>query len=700
VSRASASGLRRRLAVTLAGVALVSVLLLSVVIYVFAGVLINNGVRAQLESVRDTRIEAINIGVDRLMSQVSTLAGNPSVVDALVDLADEFEQLEGTAPTDESAGLAALYDTEVLPPFVAAGVDVRATDLVPASSAGQYVQQQYIVDNPDGFDDRDRLNDAGDGSGYSAAHREHHPVLRDLLATTAMSDLLLVDVDTGDVVYSTKKRIDVGTNGFDGPYADSGLGEVLDKLSSAAVGDSVISDSIFYVPTRGEPVFFLAAAVRSRTDVVGVVITEVPVEVLTTVMTAQQDWKRLGLGRTGESYVVGVDGTLRSDARGWIEDPDDYLRHYVDRYDDQERADLIETVGSPVLLQEVDNEAVDAALDDEEFVGTVTNYLGTKTLAASAPAGIEGLDWGVVVEVDTDETNSALHSLLRRMLFVLALLLPAIGLVGVLLARVLTRPADALVDAAARIANGDLETELPDLGRNELGDLGRQLEGVAHQLEARDQAILDEERNINDMLIALLPARLIDRVRQGEDSIEDIFDTATVVSITIDGAPQGVGADQELALEIADRVEEEIDELMQHHGVERIHRSSGSQLYVTGLDQDDARIADAVDFTLAAIIAVAEVGAECGQALVARAGMSAGDVATGVLGTNQLSFGVWGDPPDAAVTLGSFARPGDVLADESVADQLGTDWDIDVVEGLAGLDDDTDAFVIHGRIDE
>ncbi|MGA9279665.1 HAMP domain-containing protein [Ilumatobacter sp.] len=696
--RRRAPGLRRRLAVTLVGVALVSVLLLSAVIYLFASVLINDGVRSQIESVRDTRIEAINTGVLRLQSQVASLAANPSVVDAMVDLSDEFGALDETVSPDQVTGLADLYQEEVLPRFVAAGIDVDVSALVPASPAGQYIQQQYIVENPNDYDNRDLLDDAGDGSSYSAAHAEHHPVLRELLGNTPMSDLLLLDVDTGEVVYTTEKRIDLGTNGIDGPYAADGLGSVLDTLSSAAVGDAVMSDSFFYIPTRGQPVFFVAAAIRSSADVVGVIVTEVPVDGLTAVMTAQQDWTRLGLGNTGESYVVGADGTLRSDSRLWIEDSDEYLRRYVDRYDDQNRADLIEAVGSPVLLQVVDNEAVEAALDDEEFIGTVTNYLGKETLAAAGPAGVDGVDWAVVVEVDKDETDSALNSLLRRMLWVLALLLPTIGLVGVLLARILTRPADTLVGVAARIADGDLDSEVPDLGRNELGDLGRQLDGVAHQLESRDQTILDEERNINDMLMALLPDRLIDRVRSGEDSIEDIFDTATVVSITVDGAPEGIGADQDLALEIADRMEEVLQDLMDHHGVERIHRSAGSQLYLTGLDQDDARVGDAADFVLAAIAKVAEVGAEFGQPLSARSGMSAGDVATGVLGSNQLSFGVWGDPTDAAVTLGSLARPGEALADDSVAGVLGDTWDIDVVDGLAGLDDDTTAFVLNGRI--
>ncbi len=692
-------GLRRRVSVTLVGVALVSVLLLATVNFVFARLLINDSVESQLTAVRDTRVQALETGAKRLQSRVSALAINPTVAAALADLSREFEGLDDDLASDQVEDLTTIYDTELLPPFVTAGVDIDATELVPSSVAGRYVQRHYISENPNEFDERDRLDDAGDGSGYSTAHATHHPLLRALMENATMSDLLLVDADTGDVVYSTKKRIDLGTNSLDGPYADSGLGKVVEKLSTVAIGDSVISDTFFYVPTRGEPVFFLASAVRSGSDVLGAVVTEVPVEALTAVMTAQQDWARLGLGNTGESYIVGGDGTLRTDTRAWLQDPDDYLGRHLERYDDPDATDLIEIIGSPVLVQPVDNAAVTESLDGNQFSGTVTNYLGTKTLAASGPAGVDGVNWAVVVEIDRSETDTAVNSLLRRFLLVLAILLPSIAIFGIFLARTLTKPAQALVRSAERIAGGDLDTKIDDLGQNELGDLGRQLEGVARQLESQEQAIIDEEQHINDILGALLPARLVDRVRGGEQAIGDIFDTATVVSITIDEIPSTIATDNDLALEIADRLNDEALALAERHGAERIQRSSGSQLYLTGVNQDDARVADAAEFALAAMQVVSDVGAEFGFELAARAGMSSGDVATGVLGNSQLSFGAWGDPTGMAMTLASLAQRGQVLAEGSVVEELDRTWDTDGLDELPGLADDINAHIINGRIE-
>jgi len=312
---------------------------------------------------------------------------------------------------------------------------------------------------------------------------------------------------------------------------------------------------------------------------------------------------------------------------------------------------------------------------------------------------VEGVNWAVIVEVDKSESDTALNSLLRRFSLVLAVLLPAIAIFGIFLARTLTKPAQTLVRSAERIAGGDLDTEISDLGQNELGDLGRQLGGIARQLESQEQAIVDEEQHIDNILSALLPDRLVDRVRGGEEAIGDVFDTATVVSITIDDVPSAIANDADLALEVADRLNDETLALAERHGAERIQRSSASEMYLTGLNQDDAMVPDATAFALAVIQLVSEVGAEFGFEFTARAGISTGEVATGVLGNSQLSFGVWGDPTGMAMTLASLALPAQVLADGFVVEQLDRTWDIEELEELAGLADDIQAHVVSGRVD-
>ena len=62
------AGLRRRLSIMLVGVALVSVLLLASVNYLFARLLINDSVESQLLAVRDARLQALEIRLLQLAS--------------------------------------------------------------------------------------------------------------------------------------------------------------------------------------------------------------------------------------------------------------------------------------------------------------------------------------------------------------------------------------------------------------------------------------------------------------------------------------------------------------------------------------------------------------------------------------------------------------------------------------------------------
>ncbi len=662
MTRGGRSDLRRRLEVTLVGVALVSVLLLSGLNYLFARLLISDSVEAQLGSLRDTRVQVIERGAARIQAEVATIAVTPSVITAIEDLSNGYDDLDGDLSGGQLAELEAAYSA-AFEPLQEIGQDVPVGDVLPTSEAGQFVQYEYILRNPDAFDDRDRLDDAGDGSAYSAAHAEHHPLLRSLMENIGASDLLLLDIDTTDVVYSVKKRIDVGTSATTGPWAEEGLGQVVDGLASATVGDTVISDTAFYVPARGQPVVFIATVIRSGSEVLGAVVAEIPVGTITDLATAGQEWDLLGLGETGEIYLVGSDNTLRTDTRDWLDDPEAFVQDHLDRFGDETAAAQMELAESAALTVEVDNAAVDAALSGDTFVGRVTNYRGDGTFAASGPVRVGDQDWAVIVEQDRSEATAGLNSLLRSTLLVMAVLLPATALLGWWLARSLTRPFGQLVDAAGRIANGEPASGVGELGNNELGDVGRQLEIVASRLAAEEVAIVDEEAQIDEVLGAVIPRRLVERVRSGEKDITDLLDTATAISFLVGGIPEATGSDQDTVYEITEHLAVELDTLVETFGVERVRRSTTNALFVAGMGRPDSRIADAAGFTAAVMALIESTGDEFGQALTIRAGLAVGDVASGVIGHQQLTFSVWGEPVSAAFTLASLAREGEILVD-------------------------------------
>lgn len=686
--------LRRRLTTVLVGVGMVSVILLAGVTYVVAQALLENRTESSLTIVRDDRRMAVERGLGEVRSVASGLAADPGVATAFADLERAWPSLRSRLTPTERGDLEAVLTDVAVPGGPAE--EARAGDLVSESVAGQRAQYLYIAQNPNPPTQRAELDDAGDGSDYSAAHARHHPQLRALLDSLVGTDLLFVASGTGDVVYSVSKRADFGANLQDGPLQDGALASAVRALPQLPVGSAVVVDTTAHAPAGAEPILFVASGVRSGSEILGALVLAVPIEGLTDLVTAGGQWERLGLGDTGQAYVVGGDGTLRTEPRSWLRDPVDHLDRLAGAGGpDADTADRVEQTGSPVLAQTVTTPATEAAAAGDDFLGAVTSPLGDRTLAAATPLDIPGLDWSLVVEQSTSETSAPVGQFLRRLGLVLAILLPIIVVIGWLVARTLVRPMQPVLGAAADIAAGDLDIDIPDLGRNELGDLAHQLEAVAADLRQRRLAIVAEDRRIEDLLGAVVPPRLMDQVRAGERGVPDLLDQATVVIVSLVDLPDVTGSDQDTILAFTDRVGNDLQRLAAEHGVEPVKVTSDHELFLAGHGHPGTRAEQAARFAVEVAAAVARTSETFGIDVSTRVGMAAGQVGTGLLGSTQASFGVWGDPPGVAATLEGLALPGEILVDAGVAADLGSSWDLVPVEGAVGLDDGAiEAFVL------
>jgi class 3 adenylate cyclase len=686
--------LRARLTRTLVGLGLVSVLLLAAVNFVVVRGLLDRGASDQLTAVRDMRREAVELGIDRLLTEISVLGGS-GLASVLTDVSDAYHQIDEDLTDEQLADLEAAYEP-VVARYDEAGVDrPPIAELLPASTAGRYVQYHYIASQP--AEERGAIVDAGDGSEYSVAHAEQQQLLEELAASVGASDLLLVDSASAEVVYSVDKHIDIGTNVETGPYADTGLGSTWAALGRAAVNDAVMSDSAYYLPSSTAPLVHVAATVRAGSEVVGAVIVTIEIDVLTTIVTAGQQWDQLGLGDTGEAYLIGSDLRLRTVTRPWFDDGQaGYVDRYLDSGGDERTAGLMEFTESPVMLQTVDNEATRAAVSGDDFNGRVDNYFGESTLTAAGPITSGDLGWVVVTEQNTSETRNELERFAISIAILLAVLLPILAVVGIVLARVLAKPVGPLVAAAGRIADGDYRTEVPDLGPTELGDVGRQLEAVAGELREREASIDAEETRITEMLSSVLPPALVELVRSGDREFGDVVDTGTVIAVTVRGLPEPSASDQDVMAELISRATDDLGVLVRRHGVERARISPEHLIFVAGRGMPEHDAANAASFGLEAVALVERLGAELGLGLTGHGGLALGLVASGLLGSQQVAYGVWGDCVGRAVALSWVAGPGEVLADAQVVEELDESWNCRLVEDDRGWGrPDGEAFALE-----
>ena len=64
-------------------------------------------------------------------------------------------------------------------------------------------------------------------------------------------------------------------------------------------------------------------------DQVGVLAFQLPVDEINNVMTGNRQWSSDGLGKSGETYLVGQDYLMRSVSRFLVETPDEYLQTLI-----------------------------------------------------------------------------------------------------------------------------------------------------------------------------------------------------------------------------------------------------------------------------------------------------------------------------------------------------------------------------------
>lgn len=397
----------------------------------------------QLRSVRESKAAQIEDEVARFLGDVSLIAQAPTVKRGLMQLPPAFAELG--KPIDNKA-LTDYYERQFAPRVILAGEESSAgvsTSLAPGTDSGRKLQDLYIANNPWPVGEKAKLVDAGDDSRYSAAHAQVHRFLRSALATTGAYDIFLID-PAGTVVYSVDKEIDVGSSLSAGPLADSGLAEAW-RVSQDNDGLAV-TDFAPYLPSYGEPAAFAADAVRGADGSrLGTIAMQLPVDRINEVMTSGGQWGDIGLGSSGETYLVAEDLTMRNDSRFLIEATEDYYAA-VGTITDEDTLAKIEAFNSSIGLQRVDTAGTRAALGGADGEQTFEDYRGVPVLSSYRPLelGDAGLTWVIMSEIDQAEAFGAVSSLARAAIVVLVVVVVIVVVAVIVVSARLTRPLTAL----------------------------------------------------------------------------------------------------------------------------------------------------------------------------------------------------------------------------------------------------------------
>jgi class 3 adenylate cyclase len=212
------------------------------------------------------------------------------------------------------------------------------------------------------------------------------------------------------------------------------------------------------------------------------------------------------------------------------------------------------------------------------------------------------------------------------------------------------------------------------------------MERLAEDFRVYERDLREQEEEMTRLLLAALPPRLVEQVRRGEREIHDLVDTATVVAIVAEGILDQPGIDPESAVELSARLSSRLEQAAASRHLERIRSSSNQHLFAAGLGADhDTAAEPALAFAIDARSIVHEFGEETGTPMRFGAGLASGELIAGILSTEQLTYGVFGEPAQVAMTLQAAASGDQILVHESTAADLGSEWGLELVDNLVDL---------------
>ncbi|MAP96348.1 MAG: methyl-accepting chemotaxis protein [Ponticaulis sp.] len=352
------------------------------------------------------------------------------------------------------------------------------------------LQNLYITSNPNPLGEKHKLDYAPDGSAYSDAHMRHHAWFREFLEARGYYDIFLFDLN-GDLVYTVFKELDYATNLRTGEWKDSDLGNVFrDAADRLENGEKAFYDFKAYAPSHGAPASFIATPIYDNSGTKqGVLVFQMPIDRLNSIFGA-----RAGLGESGFSFIAGQDGFMRTD---------------VPLFDE-----------STILKQQIDVSKIDNATMETPAMFEGNDFRGNHVLAVASPIEFNGTEWFVITQIDMDEILEPAIAMRNNLLTTSAILVVVLGLIGIFLARMISRPIAKISRTTESIAAGNFETEIPyKKNGDEMGQLARSLDKfrlamISAETMAKEQTERAEADKIEAERRAQIGEALANRARK------------------------------------------------------------------------------------------------------------------------------------------------------------------------------------------
>ncbi|MUL46893.1 HAMP domain-containing protein [Mycobacterium sp. CBMA293] len=625
----------------------------------------------RLTEVRQSQSRALKDQLADLKNSMIIYARSATTLNALAEFTAGFDALADKPISPAQAQSVTDYYTNTYLKQVqqASGVTLNVDQLLPKSNAQRYLQANYTAQRQDDAT-AVKIDDAHDGSSWSAANAHYQDIFREIVTRFEFEDAMLLDT-RGNMVYTAFKDVDLGTNILTGPYNGSTLRGAYEKaLSSNALDYVGFTDFEIYQPAENEPTAWMVTPIVTGGRAVGVLALQFPASKVNRLMTFDKRWNESGLGNTGESYLVGSDNLMRSDSRVFLEDPQTYKSEVIEAGTPVSVAERALRLGGTTLVQPVPAESARLAQRGESGTQITTDYLGRESLEAYAPVVIpdSDLNWSIIAKVDTSEAFEKEADFTRTMVLSTVGIIFAVCVAAVFLAQLFVRPIRRLEAGAQRISAGDYDVAIPVETRDEIGDLTNAFNEMSRSLTVKEELLVEQRKENSKLLALLMPEPFAERYQQGEEIPAEEHQNVTVIFTEIIGLDRlQAQLTSQGSLAMVTEIERQFDAAADNLGIERGRGIRNGYLGSCGLSVprlDNVR--RTVDFALECQRIIDRFNAETNNNLGLRAGIDTGTVSSGLGGRHSVVYDMWG----AAVNVAYQVKSGSPQPGIDVTDRV------------------------------
>lgn len=478
------TSIRHKLLAGLLGVAIVPLVALGVTSYRSSEDALMKQAFNQLEAVKTIKSNQVNSYFKTIEDQILTFSEDLTVVQAMTDFKQAIETVrEENAATPEDvekmkAELRQYYANDFANEYksITGGLPNTNAQMAELDDDTLFLQYQYIKANPNPLGSKELLNRASDTSSYSDHHAKYHPMVRSFLKKFGYYDIFLVDIDSGDIVYSVFKELDFTTSLIDGPYADTNFGEAFRRAAAASSAEFVtLVDYKPYTPSYEAAASFIASPIfDDEGKKLGVAMFQMPIDRINGIMG-----ERTGLGESGETYAVGNDNLFRNDSR-FLEDLG---------------------VATTIINTEVpvETKAVSESFAGNPGIEVIDDYRGSPVLSAWEPitihkatgAGDADITWALMSEIDLAEVRQPVDAMFWTILLLTVGATGVVALVSVLFAKSFTKQTDSINGMLGQIGIGIFDARCEVVSQDELGQVATALNSMCDNtmslIQSQDQ---------------------------------------------------------------------------------------------------------------------------------------------------------------------------------------------------------------------